>query len=279
MINGLETVSNEDQKRIMLQILEAVDRHCTQNNITYYMTYGTLLGAVRHKGYIPWDDDIDIVMSRRDYDIFCRTFPEGREDTLRLVSIDNTKGYYLLSAKVCDTRTVLVENVQNPIELGVNIDIFINDLLSDDLKNAKNLVYANMRMFRLIKASAIADREGRAWYKQLLLRFLRVLMKGISVRRVLKRIEKQSRKYEHSASSVYCGSMTSLYYGEREITETKWWGEGVRLAFEGKQFRAPSDYHAVLKSFYGDYMKLPPPEQQVTHHAYEVYWREQRETK
>ena len=190
------------------------------------------------------------------------------------MSIDNTDGYYLLSAKVCDTRTLLIEKVQNPVELGVYIDIFVNDYLSDDLKAAKDLVHSNQRLFNLTKASIISDREGRAMYKQILLRFLRAVTKKIDVQKVLKRIEKQSRKYEEMTSSKYCGSITSLYYGEKEIMETKWWGKGEKLSFEGREFNVPSDYHSVLKTFYGDYMKLPPVEQRVTHHAYDVYWRD-----
>ena len=274
MRTDLKSVSSSEQKTIMLDILDEVDKFCSQNNINYYLTYGTLLGAVRHKGFIPWDDDIDIVMSRGDYEKFCRSFNNGRTDSLRLMSIDNTDGYYLLSAKVCDTRTLLIEKVQNPVELGVYIDIFVNDYLSDDLKAAKDLVHSNQRLFNLTKASIISDREGRAMYKQILLRFLRAVTKKIDVQKVLKRIEKQSRKYEEMTSSKYCGSITSLYYGEKEIMETKWWGKGEKLSFEGREFNVPSDYHSVLKTFYGDYMKLPPVEQRVTHHAYDVYWRD-----
>lgn len=274
MRENLKSVSISEQKTIMLDILDEVDKFCSQNNINYYLTYGTLLGAVRHKGFIPWDDDIDIVMSRGDYEKFCRSFNNGRTDSLRLMSIDNTDGYYLLSAKVCDTRTLLIEKVQNPVELGVYIDIFVNDYLSDDLKAAKDLVHSNQRLFNLTKASIISDREGRAMYKQILLRFLRAVTKKIDVQKVLKRIEKQSRKYEEMTSSKYCGSITSLYYGEKEIMETKWWGKGEKLSFEGREFNVPSDYHSVLKTFYGDYMKLPPVEQRVTHHAYDVYWRD-----
>ena len=258
----------------MLYILDEVDKYCSENNINYYLTYGTLLGAVRHKGFIPWDDDIDIVMSRGDYEKFCKSFNNGRTDSLRLMSIDNTDGYYLLTAKVCDTRTLLIERVQNPVELGVYIDIFVNDYLSDNLKAAKDLVHSNQRLFNLTKASIIADREGRAKYKQVLLQFLRLVTRVINIKKVLKKIEKQSRKYEEMTSSKYCGSVTSLYYGEREIMETGWWGKGEKLSFEGRQFNAPSDYHSILKTFYGDYMKLPPVEKQVTHHAYDVYWRD-----
>lgn len=274
MHKDLQPVSISEQKTIMLDILDEVDKFCSQNNINYYLTYGTLLGAVRHKGFIPWDDDIDIVMSRGDFERFCNSFNNGRKDSLRLISIDNTDGYYLLTAKVCDTRTLLIERVQNPVELGVYIDIFVNDYLSDDLKAAKDLVHSNQRLFNLTKASIIADREGRAKYKQVLLQFLRLVTKIINIKKVLKRIEKQSRKYEKMTSSKYCGSVTSLYYGEKEIMESKWWGKGEKLSFEGREFNVPSDYHSVLKTFYGDYMKLPPVEQRVTHHAYDVYWRD-----
>lgn len=274
MDKELKPVSIPDQKTIMLNILDEVDRFCSQNDLTYYLSYGTLLGAVRHKGFIPWDDDVDIVMMRNDYEKFCRTFNDGRTDSLRLMSMNDTEGYRLLYAKVCDTRTLLIESVRDPIELGVNIDIFVNDFLSDDLKKAKDVVHANRRLFNMMNLMTVADKEGRAKYKKIVLRFLRFLIGIVGVEKILKRIEKKSRKYERQTDSSYCGSVTSLYYNEKEITETKWWGKGVKVDFEGKQYNAPSDCHSVLKAFYGDYMQLPPVEQRVTHHTRDVYWKE-----
>ena len=274
MYKDLKPVTISDQKKIMLNILSEVDKYCARNNITYYLTYGTLLGAVRHKGFIPWDDDIDIVMYRGDYEKFCKSFNNGRTDSLRLMSINNTTGYYLLSAKVCDMRTVLIENVQNPVEFGVYIDVFVNDYLSDEIAKAKSIVMSNKRRFNIIKAISIADRDGRAKYKQIILQLMRTLTKFVNVKHVLLKIEAVSRKYEHEGTSKYCGSVTSLYYGEKEILESKWWGSGSKVEFEGHQFNGPTDYDSILHAFYGNYMKLPPKEQQVTHHSHEVYWRE-----
>jgi len=271
----VRTVSEDEQKVIMLDILSEIDRFCTENNLRYSLAYGTLLGAIRHKGFIPWDDDIDIVMDRENYERFCSLFNNKRNDSYKLVSTDNTPGYYLLSAKVCDTRTVLVEAVKNPIELGVYVDIFVNDYLSSDYKKAKQIVNKINRIFRIIRITSIPDRKGRAWYKRLLLRFAHLFSIFINRNELLERVQRIAKSCEADKDSEYCGSVTSLYYGEREIMKSEWWeGKMNRVQFEDRFCYVPQAYDSILSQLYGDYMTPPPKEKQITHHKRDVFWRE-----
>ena len=102
-------ISVEELKMIQLKILDSIDDFCKKNGIQYFLFSGTLIGAVRHKGYIPWDDDVDICMKRKDYDRFFSEFNQQRRDTLKAISAEIEKNYYLASGKVIDTATVIEE--------------------------------------------------------------------------------------------------------------------------------------------------------------------------
>ena len=107
-----------------------------------------------------------------------------------------------------------------------------------------------------------------------MLKLLRGITRAVNTQKVLRQIERIAKSHMADLDSKYCGSVTSLYYGKKEIMESDWWtGKANELCFEGFSFRVPSDYDSVLKHLYGDYMKLPPKDQQVTHHSHQVYWR------
>ena len=117
-------------RKISLQILDEVHRFCVSNQLRYTLFHGSLLGAVRHKGFIPWDDDIDIAMPRRDYEIFIQKF---FAKNCKVFSIKNESRYYLPWAKVCDCKTIKEENIlnQDDLVLGVNIDLYPVDTISN----------------------------------------------------------------------------------------------------------------------------------------------------
>lgn len=266
-------ISIEDQKKIMVRILKSIDNFCTENNIMYYLAYGTLLGAVRHKGFIPWDDDVDIVMDRQNYEKFCKLYNDNRTDNFRLICRDNTPGYNHLFAKICDMDTLLIENVPNSIELGVYVDVFINDYLSNRKKFALKLINKIILYRHFISVISIADRVGRPLYKRMILCVLRLFNKIIKSDFFMRKINNYAKTYIKQPDSKYCGSVTSLFYGEKEIMESEWFGKGAKLEFEGAFFNVPLKYDLVLKQLYGDYMQLPPKDKQVTHHDHVAYWK------
>ena len=127
----MKRIDTSEMKLIEMSILNEIDRFCKERGITYFLFVGTLLGAVRHKGFIPWDDDIDICMKREDYEKFFHDFNINRDDCLFAVNYKNDDEYYLASGKVIDTRTLLIEE-KDAAPIGVYVDVFPMDRLPNN---------------------------------------------------------------------------------------------------------------------------------------------------
>ena len=256
----------QQKKIILLDILTYFHDYCEKNNLTYYLTGGTLLGAVRHNGFIPWDDDIDINMPRKDYECFLDSFNKKCSSSkYKAVSLRD-QGYYLTSAKVIDTTTRLREKVNANFDIGVYIDIFPMDNLTSDYSKARELFRDVGRYRNVLTLMNATLRKGRVWYKNVAIQISRIFLAGLSREKVLKKIDKQSRKYENELGSKYIGTPCTAIYGEKEILKSEWFTERCLLKFEGGRFWAPKGYDAFLTQLYGDYMQLPPEEKRVTHH-------------
>jgi len=140
----------DEVKKVQLGILDCVAKYCEDNKINYWLDSGTLLGAIRHGGYIPWDDDIDIGMPRDDYDRFVREFNESNE-RYKTYCIDTNPDFYYAHAKVLDTATVLYEPDEKGYKLSVNIDVFVYDNAPEDDEELKK-AYDRRDFFRTLSA-------------------------------------------------------------------------------------------------------------------------------
>ena len=132
----MKKITVEELKKFQLEILGVVADFCEKNNIKYWIDSGTLLGAIRHKGYIPWDDDIDVGMLREDYNKFSKIFNE-KNNRYKFVCIENTPDLFVPHGKVCDTTTELYEPDETGHKTSINIDIFVYDNAPDDDKQVK----------------------------------------------------------------------------------------------------------------------------------------------
>lgn len=256
-------------KQIELQLLKRFDGFCRQHGIRYFLSNGTLLGAVKYNGFIPWDDDVDVLVPREDYDRLIAIFPDG--DGARLVSYERDPEYLFPFAKLCDTSTVKEEGgLNNGIVLGVNMDVFPLDAWNDDLKKARReakQIRRQMLFLGLTKRER-ADSKNRIKYmiKTVLMRHCK--KKG--GRHYIKRISDLcSRRAEKGAR--YLGCKAWCIYGEREIIPADVFEDTVEIGFEDERFPAPIGYDAYLRSLYGDYRKDPPVEKQKTHHNFTAY--------
>lgn len=257
-------LSLEEKKKILVSILSKVHNFCDENNLKYFLTGGTLIGAVRHKGFIPWDDDIDIYMPRNDYEEFLYKFNKESE-RYQLISL-KTDGYYLPFGKVIDTRTILIENVDSDYKMGIYLDIFPLDNLSSNYNAALSL-YKEVSFYRRLLAIKNATSDSkRKPYMNFLLKVGKVVIMPVSRKWILSKIDMISQKYREDTSSQYIGAICAAFYGEKEILKSEWFTERCLLEFEGGKFWAPKDYDAFLTQLYGDYMQLPPEEKRVTHH-------------
>lgn len=261
-----------EQKSIMLEMMDYIDSFCKENNIRYYLYGGSLIGAIRHQGYIPWDDDIDICMMREDYDRFLVAF-EDPNKRYCLVSPENNSSYYLPTAKVYDSATVLSERVPGGINIGVFIDVFPLDYCSDDYDITCKYGNKIGRYRKIVDIKNISFSSERKWIKNAALLFLKLFTCLIPRRFAIHRIVKLSSKYKNTVTK-YVGQFTKMTYESREVYEAKWFDETVDSEFEGRKYTIPKDYDKVLKTEFGDYMKLPPKEKQISHHVSDAWWKE-----
>lgn len=261
MNNKLSTV---EVKRTELAILNYIDAMCQKCNIKYYLAYGTLLGAIRHKGFIPWDDDIDIYMLRSDYMRFITIVSENQDVRYKLLSIYNDKKYYYEFAKVVDSKTLLkVDNIEENPNEGVWVDIFPLDVISDKIKIQKSLINISV-------ACRILSVYKRFPYEKRNILFfpLWLFSKLIGPRFFLRFTEKLATKGVGQKKIGYMASMgVNHFYFPKE-----WIDKTCMVDFEGGKYPAFEQYDEYLRYQYGDYMQLPPDDKRVSHPV-EAYWR------
>lgn len=258
----------EEVKKIQLEILDVVSDFCEKNNINYWLDSGTLLGAIRHQGYIPWDDDIDIGMLREDYERFGELFNKTNE-RYRLVDLENTPDFYLAYGKIIDTNTVLYEPDKKGDKLAVNIDLFIYDNVPDDDKLLKKLYNKRDRLVFLHyfnRRNRIAKSDSIL--KKAVKESIHLSVCRIPSDKFLKEIINNSRRYSDK-NSKRIGNLRSTI--TRLAVDKKCFSAFVKKPFEGKEYSVLIGYDEYLKQLFGDYMQLPPEEKRVTHHKFEAY--------
>jgi len=249
--NGEGTTLRNAQLRI-LEILIEVDKICKKHNIQYWLDYGTLLGAVRHGGFIPWDDDIDISIPRKDYLKLCKILKTELPDNLAFQDETTDKNYFLKFAKVRDKKSFLDDPIMRNKgikEQGLYIDIFpLEKLFSKKMKSFIEYIYGN------------AFRRSRRFYEskwkylsgKLLLPFASCFV--MLVRFV---------SFIVPTNNYYTGCGVPFYY--KHSYNSKYIFPCKSIVFEGSLLNAPCDPHAYLQNIYGDYMKVPPLEKRIMH--------------
>ena len=265
----------EELKAIELNILRQIHDVCVTQGFRYFLVGGTLLGAVRHNGFIPWDDDIDIGMPRADYERFI-DYCSTNEVPFKVICNRLNKDYGYLFAKAMDPNTVLVEETGNryDVELGIYVDIFPIDGLGDTREealthlnktrfNREMLVAANWKKFFRSKTRSI-------YYEPIRFAFF-CASRMTSFSSLVSKIESKYEKDDFDKCKYVgcvCGS-----YRNNEIVEREVFSEYVDVPFEGFTFKGLKQYDLYLASIYGDYMKLPPEEKRVTHHMFKAYYK------
>lgn len=268
-----KNISVKELKMIQLKILDSIDDFCKKKGIQYFLFSGTLIGAVRHKGYIPWDDDVDICMKRKDYDRFILEFNQQRRDTLKAISAETEKNYYLASGKVIDTATVIEEENNCAMPIGVYVDIFPMDNLPADDKKLKKLNHKIdiYRKMLILKSVPVSDR--RSAVKNWVLKASSFLLKPISMQYIIRKITKLATSYNDDDTCNRIADISVFTYGMKEVFPCEDFAEVAELEFEGKIYSVPKNYKHVLSNMYGDFMKLPPKDKQVSHHHFTAYWK------
>lgn len=269
MIRYIET---DELKEICLEILQAVHGFCEENGIMYSLACGTLIGAVRHKGYIPWDDDIDLYMLRDDYNKFLSIFPQIYKDKYSLVSLERSSQWNCPFAKVFDIRTIMIEDKRTEIKgVGIGIDIFpIDNAPNDDIVWSK---YEKRR--RLLRNIYVMKdlrwRKSRSLLKNLLVQLCSIPLYFFSARFLASKMNVYSQKFNLEESKYYAENSYGEPYNERFSKSA--FSKTIDWPFEKYMFKIMIGYDEYLRNFYGDYMQLPPLEKQTSHHHYVAYWK------
>lgn len=271
----MEELTLQDGQSISLNIMKVVADICEQEGLVYYLAYGTLIGAIRHKGFIPWDDDIDIMMPRQDYHKLIEYFEKHEADLkpLQLFSIYNCRNYPYMITRISDSRYVLDVQNEKSYGMGVFIDIYPLDGVGDTVvEYTKNKNRASRYSSLCFLSTRIRCEKGNTKSKiRLMIKwpaFLYAKVRGKN--HFIKKLEKMVEKCDY-VNSNYVGCLVWGSDGVKCIFPREWLDETILVPFEGYEFRIPKEYDAILTRLYGDYMKLPPEKDRIAHHFYKIY--------
>lgn len=251
-----------------LEILDFIVNFCEERGIQYFLSDGTLLGAVRHKGFIPWDDDIDLGMERSNYERFLKEFPAYIKGTkYYLESPETSKDCVLNFAKVHDTSTKLVQSMVQEAknQQHVFVDIFPYDPQPDNALAAKlQWLEGRTLSFVLNVRSKIARESAHRFPLNFVYKSLEMFYGKKSNEELLSKRDAITRKYENQTTTYYRNIVLTKPNGN--LILSKEINKESTVIFEGKKYRAPYNIDSYLTSSYGDYMKLPPVEKRVNYH-------------
>lgn len=267
----LSTKETEKLKVIELDMLKIFIGICSKLDIKYYVLGGTMLGAVRHKGFIPWDDDIDVGLYRRDYELFCQKAQELLPEGLFLQTGETDPEYIGGFAKIRNSNTTFVESSTKKFRInhGVYLDIFPLDYYPET-KAEQRLFELKNRIIkmRLRREYTLDDRAKGSRAKE-----FAAAVASAAAMLIYPTVESACTAREKLYTSVKSSEMFANYngaWGKKEIVPAFWYGEGRMMPFEDIQVCVPEHCEKWLAQVYGDYMQFPPEEKRVTHHFTEL---------
>lgn len=268
----MKKMSTKDIQRCELNLLKIFENLCEKNNLYYTLGAGTLLGAIRHKGFIPWDDDIDVLMPRADYekmingDIDCTGLPE-------YIKIkkwkDGSLSYPFI--KLVDIRTIInSEYLDSKYDVRhIWIDIFPLDAIPNTEEEHTVLFNSAKHIRQILQIKQAKIGQGKTWWKRILKPVLKVIYMPFKIENLCRKMDEVSKQYNF-AQSIYIRQLVWATVQREHINREKYMLP-IKVEFEGQYFNAPSNYDEYLSIVYGDYMKLPPEDKRRNHNM-EAYF-------
>lgn len=257
----LSKIDLDEIKQIELDILDEFASFCDENNLKYSLDGGTLLGAIRHKGFIPWDDDIDVIMPLPDFLRFIEMYSGNQKYEIKYGKKD---GFHF--AKLCDSRTVVRKDFRDESKLyGIWIDIFpMYSIDNDDsiaLKDINRMLHYEKKYWNYLGYKHIINPFKRMYH---------YLVNDFMLSLYLNKIDSIAKKHQYGTTDRI--RFIPVLSSKLSYTTEEHFVNQVKMQFEGKYFWGPSDYDTYLQRLYGDYMKLPPKGERITHEV-EAYWK------
>lgn len=276
-VSILNNLSMQEIQDISFEILKTIKNICESNNLRYCLAYGTLLGAIRHKGYIPWDDDVDIVMPRPDFDKLMSFFKENKDELspYEPINHDINPDYPYNLTRIIDNRYILDVDNERPCGMGIFVDVYVLDGAGNSLDEARKLLKkTKFYPSSIFLSTRIKLKNGgtRGLLKNILkpifFTYVKLMGREYFVRRLNKIISKYNYNDYDYLACLQWGNTTASAIAKKDIENP------VPVEFNGITFNAPANYDLYLRHAYGNYMTPPPPKYRVYHHLYKAYKKE-----
>ncbi len=264
-----------DIQQESLKILDVISKLCDQLGLRYYLAYGTLIGAIRHQGFIPWDDDIDIMMPRQDYHRLLSYLEEHKQEfaPLEVYSNYNCPDYPYMITRISNSDYVLDVHNEKPFGLGLFIDIYPLDGMGnteDEFTALKNKASRYSSLCFLSTRLRCEKGNTKSRLKLLVKYPAFLLAKLYGKRRCMRKLEAMANACNYE-NSRYVGCLVWGSDGIKCVFPKEWFASTADVPFEGRTYKAPVGYDQVLRRLYGDYMQLPPEKDRIAHHFYKAY--------
>lgn len=259
----------ENLQRVQLTIMDEIHKLCVNNNLRYYLIGGSALGAIRHKGFIPWDVDIDIAMPRKDYELFITQYSRQINPRFSVIDYRSEKNYHPPHALVILNNSVLIQEINelNPQmpNHGIYVDVLPLDIAPNNPQQRKSQErdLIRIRNFKEKKVSLIYPKNTK--FEIFLKKIRRVLFAPVSLTRLNKKQQDIMMRYDsldENDNTVWC-SMASHYKYEKLCMNKNIFGEPLLKDFAGRNYYVPREIGEYLKQLFGDYMRLPSEEEQL----------------